>query len=85
MAGLVSITSGVDHYEPWAAISVAAIGTLFYVLFCEYLEMMWIDDPLEGSAVHMICGAWALIANGFFNNTYGTMYADSDKATFFGY
>lgn len=85
LAGLVSITSGIDHYEPWAAISVAAFGTVLYVLFCLLLEVMWIDDPIEGSAVHMICGMWALIADGFFNNPLGAFYDDEDKGNFFWY
>ena len=68
LAGLVSISSGADRIENWAAICIGIIGATFYVLFCKWLESRKIDDPVEGSAVHMICGMWGLLATGFFDN-----------------
>ncbi len=85
LAGLVSISASVDRIEGWAAICIAIIGATFYCAFCKYLECRRIDDPLEGSAVHMICGMWGLLASGFFDNQFGVIYGDPAKGHFFGY
>mmetsp|Transcript_19933 Transcript_19933/g.18937 ORF Transcript_19933/g.18937 Transcript_19933/m.18937 type:complete len:193 (+) Transcript_19933:755-1333(+) len=84
LVGLVSVSAGIDRIEPWAAIILAFIGAIFYSLFCEFLEIMWIDDPLEGSAVHFIGGMWSLIGDGFFDTRRGAFYDDEKKAKFFG-
>ena len=68
IAGLVSISGSVSNVEPWAAFCIGIIGAILYIIFCKYLEVRQIDDPIEGSAVHMVCGAWGLMARGFFDN-----------------
>mmetsp|Transcript_28435 Transcript_28435/g.21243 ORF Transcript_28435/g.21243 Transcript_28435/m.21243 type:complete len:265 (+) Transcript_28435:756-1550(+) len=85
LVGLVSVTAGIDRFEAWAAIVVALCGAIFYCIFCQYLSFLWIDDPLEGSAVHFIGGAWALIADGFLDTAQGAFYDDPDKAHFFAF
>jgi Amt family ammonium transporter len=85
LAGLVSISASVDRIEPWAAVCISIIGATFYSAFCKYLECKRIDDPVEGTAVHMICGMWGVVASGFFDNKYGLLYNDPAKGRFFGY
>jgi len=85
LSGLVSVSSGVNKFEPWAAICVGTIGAILYCLFCKYLEVRHIDDPTEGSAVHMVCGMWAILASGFFDSDYGVIYGDPAKGHYFGY
>lgn len=67
-AGLVSISCGCDRVEPWAAVCIGIIGAFVYIKFCLFLKKKEIDDPLEGSAVHMACGIWGLVASGCFDN-----------------
>ena len=64
---------------------IGIIGGIFYVLFCKYLEVRRIDDPVEGSAVHMVCGMWGLLASGFLDNQYGLIYNDPAKGHYFGW
>jgi len=69
LAGLVSVTAACVGIKPWAAVIIGALGGLFYSLGCKMLEKLGVDDPVEAAAVHGVCGAWGLIATGFFDQT----------------
>lgn len=83
--GLVSISSGCDHIEPWGAISIPALGALWYCLFTIKLQLLKIDDPINTSAVHFIGGFWGLIATAFFDNDNGLFYFANGKGHYLGY
>jgi len=65
---LVAISAGVDRVETWAAICIGVIAGIFYALGCRWLVYLEVDDPVEGVPVHLINGAWGLVAAGFFDN-----------------
>ena len=54
--------------ETWAAICIGVIAGIFYALGCRWLVYLEVDDPVEGVPVHLINGAWGLVAAGFFDN-----------------
>jgi len=67
LAGLVSITSGCSTVHVWAAIPIGFIGALVYYHATDIVtNVLKVDDPLEAVAVHGGCGAWGLLATGFF-------------------
>ena len=68
LAGLVSITGTCDSCEPWSAVLIGFIGSVFYCCACKLWQKMGVDDPIEASQVHAACGFWGLIAVGIFNN-----------------
>lgn len=68
LSGLVAISASIDRVEPWAAICIGIIAGIIYVLFLRWLVHLEVDDPVEGSAIHMGCGIWGVIAVGFFDN-----------------
>lgn len=85
LAGLVSISATCDRCEPWAAVCIGIIGGIVYALMCKILEVAKIDDAVDGIPVHMGCGAWGLLAAGFFDNSFGIFYGDPGKGYYFAY
>jgi Amt family ammonium transporter len=79
LAGIVSVTSSVDNIDPWAAMVIASIGSVFYQLFVKLLKRLSIDDPVEASCVHFAAGSWGIIATGFFDLDKGLFYDHPDK------
>jgi len=66
LTGLVSITAGCATVEPWAAILIGIIGGWFYLLGSHLLVKFRIDDAVDAIPVHMVGGAWGVIATGLF-------------------
>ena len=64
--GLVGITSACSVVDPWAAIVIGAIGSIFYTIGQKTCLKWQIDDPVNASAVHFFAGAWGLMAPGIF-------------------
>lgn len=81
----MSISSGADHFEPWAAIAVPAFGAWLYLLFTYKLVLLGVDDPINSVSVHFIGGFWGVIATGFFDHQSGLFYAGDSKGDFFAY
>lgn len=77
MAGCVSITASCNNVSLFSAIVIGSIGCACY-LFCRRLyQKLNIDDPLEASIVHGVCGFWGVIAVGFFDRNAGLLHSGS--------
>lgn len=69
LAGLVSITAGVDIMLPFHALVIGAIGGAILVFGQVWLDKkMKIDDAIGAVAVHGFCGAWGTMAIALFGN-----------------
>eukprot|EP00941_MAST-03F_sp_MAST-3F-sp1_P000390 g390.t1 len=66
LAGAVSITAGCAVVQPWAAMCIGLIGGLLFMASSLYLKKLEIDDPLDVTSVHLICGIWGTLAVGIF-------------------
>lgn len=64
---------------------IGIIGGICYSFACKVLDMLGVDDPVEASAVHGVCGCWGLIAVGFFDNDKGIFCGTTKSGAFFGW
>jgi len=77
LAGLVGITSACPVVDPWAALVIGAIASLWYQMGARLLIKLRIDDVVNAAPVHLFAGAWGLLAPAFFasatnmGNAYG--------------
>jgi Amt family ammonium transporter len=74
IAGIAAISSGVAVVEPWAALTIGAIGGLIYALLRGFIEAR-VDDTLNGFAMLALPGFWGLIATGLLATEYNTLRA----------
>ncbi|CAM9936667.1 unnamed protein product [Ectocarpus sp. 4 AP-2014] len=65
LAGLVGITAGCATMSPHAAIGVSFVSALLYHVSYRGFICLMIDDAVSAGAVHLVCGAWGVIAAGF--------------------
>jgi Amt family ammonium transporter len=77
LAGLVSITASCNNVENYSAFAIGAVGGLIFIFACRVLVLLKIDDPCSASQIHGICGAWGVIALGFFDRHGGLIYTGS--------
>mmetsp|Transcript_17348 Transcript_17348/g.44451 ORF Transcript_17348/g.44451 Transcript_17348/m.44451 type:complete len:456 (-) Transcript_17348:906-2273(-) len=84
LGGLVSITSGCAYFEPYIALIVGFLGGCLVYLGSWGLRSVKIDDALDAAPVHMMCGAWGLLATGLLASPkfisgpyYGCFYGGS--------
>jgi Amt family ammonium transporter len=68
LTGLVAITAGCATVETWAAVVIGIFAGLFYLLGSKLLIYLRIDDAVDAIPVHMIGGAWGVIATGLFTS-----------------
>lgn len=67
LSGLVSVTAGCGVVQQWAAAVIGVIGGLLYLgSSFLILHKLKVDDAVEASAVHGVCGVWSLLAAGLF-------------------
>lgn len=66
LGGLVTICSGCNCVEPWAAMIIGMIAAFVYTGSSWLLKRLKIDDVIDASPVHYFCGMWGLIATGLF-------------------
>lgn len=80
LVGLISITAGGSYYIAWPAIciSVASVG-IYYGYHLLLKELLKIDDPRSGFAIHFGAGSMGLILTGFFHRTNGLFYEAGGK------
>lgn len=67
ISGLVSITAGCATFEPYAALLIGAAGALVYAGTSRMMTYLQIDDPVDGTGVHLSCGVWGTLSVGFFS------------------
>jgi Amt family ammonium transporter len=68
LAGLVAITAPCAFVTPAAAVVIGLIAGVLVVLASMTLEKLKIDDPVGAVPVHMVNGAWGVLAVGIFAN-----------------
>jgi Amt family ammonium transporter len=68
LAGLVGITASCATVEPEAAVFIGLISSLLYTGAAKLLLYLKIDDVVNASPVHFVCGAWGVIAVGLFSS-----------------
>jgi Amt family ammonium transporter len=77
LTGLVAITAPCGSVYPWAAYVIGIVAGWLYLLGSKLLVRFRIDDPADAVPVHMVGGAWGMIATGLFsprhllNEAYG--------------
>lgn len=65
LAGLVAVTASCAVIEYWAAIIIGAVAGGLYLLGSATLVRLKLDDAVDAVPVHLVNGAWGLIATGF--------------------
>jgi len=70
LTGLVGITAGCATVEPWAAFVIGIVAGWVYLAGSALLIRLKIDDAVDAIPVHMLGGAWGVIATGLFSNAY---------------
>ena len=68
LTGLVAITAGCATVDTWAAVVIGIFAGLFYLLGSKLLIHLRIDDAVDAIPVHMVGGAWGVIATGIFTS-----------------
>jgi ammonium transporter, Amt family len=72
LAGLVAITAPCAFVAPWAAVIIGALAGTLVVYSVAFFDRRGIDDPCGAISVHGVCGAFGVLALGFFaDGTYG--------------
>jgi Amt family ammonium transporter len=77
LTGLVAVTAPCGSVYPWAAFVIGIVAGWLYLLGSKLLVRFRIDDPADAVPVHMVGGAWGMIATGLFsprsllNDAYG--------------
>jgi Amt family ammonium transporter len=67
MGGLVGITAGAGLVGTWSAVLIGAVGGVIVPMATVTIDLRFrVDDPSGGVAVHLIGGAWGVIAAGLF-------------------
>jgi Amt family ammonium transporter len=66
LAGLVAITAPCAFVDPWAAITIGAIGGIIVVYGVILLDKLHIDDPVGAAPVHGMNGIWGTLSVGLF-------------------
>lgn len=74
LAGCVSITASCDNVSLFGSFCIGIIAGFFYILAVLILSKVEIDDPLEASIVHGVCGLWGVLAVGVFDKDRGLIY-----------
>ncbi len=77
MAGCVSITASCNNVNLFSSMCIGFIGGIIYLSFRKLFIRLEIDDPLEASIIHGICGFWGTLAVGFFDKTKGLFFLGS--------
>jgi ammonium transporter, Amt family len=68
LTGLVAITSPCATVDTWAAVVIGIGAGIFYLLASKLLVRLRIDDAVDAIPVHMVGGAWGVIAAGLFTS-----------------
>jgi Amt family ammonium transporter len=69
LAGLVAITAGCAHVEPWGAACIGAVAGCIVVAGVLLLDRLQVDDPVGAVSVHGFCGVWGTLALALFDRS----------------
>lgn len=85
LTGLVAITAGCASVESWAAVVIGIGAGWVYLAGSKLLIKLRIDDAVDAIPVHMLGGAWGLIAAGLFSapDLMENAYGQSDNVGWF--
>lgn len=77
LSGLVAISASGSLVQPEGAFIIGAVASAFYMVGTEGLKWFKIDDVVQASAVHLMCGAWGVVSVGLFatRNRYQDVYS----------
>jgi Amt family ammonium transporter len=75
LSGLVACCAGTATFEPFAGLVVGLVASWLYAGASAGLKKLRIDDPLDASPVHLVNGAWGLIAAGLLSTRTNTIAA----------
>jgi ammonia channel protein AmtB len=67
LSGLVAVTAGCGTMELWGAVFTGGIAGILYLIGNRLIIRCRIDDVVDSIPVHMINGAWGMIACGLFS------------------
>jgi len=79
MAGCVSITASCNNVNLASSLVIGMIGSILYLTGRKLFIRLEIDDPLDASLVHGLCGCWGVLAVGLFDQTNGLFFAGTWK------
>ena len=71
MAGLVGISGACNCVSLSLSCLIGAVSSLVYMISRATLKRFEVDDPLNVTSIHLMCGIWGLIAVGLFANETG--------------
>lgn len=71
LAGCVSITAGCASVSTFSSVFIGFAGCLVYLGGKVLWHRFHIDDPLEASQIHGLCGFWGVFATGLFHKEQG--------------
>ena len=74
IAGLVSVSASSFNIELWAAGMIGGLGFMIYYHSKKTICRYGIDDPMDITEVHGICGIWSVLAVGLFDKDVGLLY-----------
>ena len=77
LAGMVSITASCNNVQLWASCVIGLVGCVIYMQTKKLLDKFEIDDPLDSTQIHGLCGFWAIIAVGVFDKDIGLFITGS--------
>lgn len=66
LTGLVAVTAGCATVDTWAAVIIGIVAGWVYLAASKLLIRFRIDDAVDAIPVHMVGGAWGVIATGLF-------------------
>ena len=66
LTGLVAVTAGCATVDTWAAVVIGIIAGWVYLAGSKLLIHFRIDDAVDAIPVHMVGGAWGVLATGLF-------------------
>eukprot|EP01098_Paradermamoeba_levis_P016046 TRINITY_DN8441_c0_g1_i1.p1 TRINITY_DN8441_c0_g1~~TRINITY_DN8441_c0_g1_i1.p1 ORF type:complete len:451 (-),score=73.70 TRINITY_DN8441_c0_g1_i1:244-1596(-) len=85
LSGLTSVAAAGAVIDPWMAVCIAFVGGFIYFGSSKLMLRFQLDDPLDAVAVHFFCGAWSLVAVGFFarKDCVESLYGETKVYGFF--
>jgi Amt family ammonium transporter len=82
ISGLVSISASCNCVSTQTSLVIGAIGAILFMFSKRILNRLEIDDPLNVTSIHLVCGVWGLISAGLFADTKGLVNQNNSTLIF---